>query len=201
MQMSAATHRESTPGRGTVESRPAQPPSDVRTPWATAGLVGLRLVLGFQFLWAFLDKLFGLGYATPGERAWVEGGSPTSGFLSGVDSGPLEGLFQDMVGVAALDWLFMAGLLGIGTALLLGVALRLAAASCALLLGLMWLATWPPAQFVEGVATRSPNPVVDDHVVSAFALLVLATLAGSSTGYLGRRWNALPVVRSQPWLR
>ena len=29
----------------------------------------LRIVLGFVFFWAFLDKLFGLGYATPSERA------------------------------------------------------------------------------------------------------------------------------------
>lgn len=47
----------------------------------------LRLSIGFVFLWAFLDKLFGLGYATPGARAWINGGSPTKGFLSNVDIG------------------------------------------------------------------------------------------------------------------
>ena len=26
------------------------------------GLLGLRLAIGFEFLWAFLDKTFGLGY-------------------------------------------------------------------------------------------------------------------------------------------
>ena len=37
------------------------------------------MVLGFEFLWAFLDKTFGFGYATPAERAWINGGSPTKG--------------------------------------------------------------------------------------------------------------------------
>ena len=44
-----------------------------------------------------------------------------------------------------MDWLFMIGLLGIGVALLLGVALRPAAASGALLVMMMWFAVWPPA--------------------------------------------------------
>ena len=30
-----------------------------------------------RFLWAFLDKAFGLGYATPSGNAWINGGSPT----------------------------------------------------------------------------------------------------------------------------
>lgn len=169
----------------------------------TVGLVGLRLALGVEFLWAFLDKLFGWGYATPGARAWIHGGSPTDGFLSGVSSGPLEGLFHSLAGVAGLDGLFMAGLLGIGAALLLGVALRPAAASGVLLLALMWLATWPPAKLADGQATGSTNPVVDAHVVAAFALVAVAVaaLAGSSAGPLGRRWARWSVVRAQPWLR
>jgi len=164
-------------------------------------LNGLRLVIGFQFLWAFLDKSFGLGYATPGARAWVDGGSPTKGFLSGVSAGPLEGTFNAMAGNAFYDWLFMAGLLGIGIALLLGVALRIAAASGGLLLMMMYLASWPLAKIGNGEPTGSNNPIVDDHLVSALALIVIATFAATSAGYLGRMWADLPLVRSQPWLR
>ena len=40
-----------------------------------------RILLGFVFLWAFLDKTFGLGYATEPAKAWINGGSPTTGFL------------------------------------------------------------------------------------------------------------------------
>ena len=97
----------------------------------TAGL--LRLAIGWVFLWAFLDKTFGLGYATPGENAWVDGGSPTTGFLSHVD-GTFAGVFNDLAGQGWADWLFMAGLLGIGAALVLGVFVNLATVSGALLL-------------------------------------------------------------------
>lgn len=45
-----------------------------------------------------------------------------------------------------VDCLFMLGLLGIGAALVLGVAMRLTAASGTLLLALMWLAEWHPAR-------------------------------------------------------
>ena len=74
-----------------------------------------RLSIGFVFLWAFVDKLFGFGFATPSERAWINGGSPTSGFLSVVE-GPFKGFFNGMAGYAWADWLIMVGLSGIGVA-------------------------------------------------------------------------------------
>ncbi|MCA9768379.1 MAG: hypothetical protein KC485_06135, partial [Gemmatimonadetes bacterium] len=83
-----------------------------------------RIALGFYFLWAFLDKTFGLGYATPAESAWIRGGSPTTGFLGGSIEGgsPFAGLWEFLLGLNPLvDILFMAGLLGIGVALLLGI--------------------------------------------------------------------------------
>jgi thiosulfate dehydrogenase [quinone] large subunit len=164
-------------------------------------LTGLRLTIGFEFLWAFIDKLLGLGYATPSARAWINGGSPTKGFLSGVTGGPLKGFFHSLAGAAGMDWLFMAGLLGIGGALLLGVALRPAAAAGSLLLIMMWFATWTPDKLADGLPTHSTNPIIDDHIINTFALVVIATLAGRSIGFLGRRWASLPIVRTQPWLR
>ena len=101
-----------------------------------------RIALGFVFLWAFVDKLFGFGFGTPTERAWINGGSPTTGFLSGVE-GPFADFFNGMAGQAWADWLFMAGLAGIGIALIAGVAMRIAAASGALMLVFMWLASLP----------------------------------------------------------
>ncbi|MDV9177050.1 hypothetical protein R6V09_43855, partial [Streptomyces sp. W16] len=35
----------------------------------------LRLLTGFVFLWAFLDKTFGFGYATASGKGWIDGGS------------------------------------------------------------------------------------------------------------------------------
>ena len=161
----------------------------------------LRLALGVEFLWAFLDKTFGLGYATPDARAWVHGGSPTKGFLSGVDAGPLQSLFNAIAGNPVIDWLFMLGLLGIGVALILGVALRIAAASGAVLLLMMWLASWPLASTVAGKPTGSTNPLIDDHIISALAIIVVGAYAAHSAGYLGRWWSHQPLVRRLPWLR
>src|SRR3546814_14036197 len=105
-------------------------------------MAALRVGVGSVFLWAFLDKLFGLGYSTPSERSWLNGGSPTEGFLSNVDVGPLAGFFRDIAGNVFIDWLFMLGLLGLGVAVIAGVALRLAAASGTLLMALMGAAEW-----------------------------------------------------------
>src|SRR3989344_6173071 len=82
-------------------------------------MLKLRLVMAFIFLWAFFDKLLGLGFATPGERAWVNGGSPTTGFLSNAVQGPFADIFRSLAGVGIVDWLFMLGLLFVGMTLLL----------------------------------------------------------------------------------
>ena len=125
---------------------------------AKIGLLGLRLAIGFEFLWAFLDKTFGLGYHTSNAKAWIHGGSPTTGFLSGVSVGPLQGTFHSLAGVTAVDWLFMLGLLGVGVALILGVALRPAAISGCTMLAMMYVASWPFAKMAGGVPTAFDQP-------------------------------------------
>lgn len=172
------------------------------TPVATKVIAALRLITGFVFLWAFMDKAFGWGYATPAGKAWVDGYSPTQGFLSHVAVGPLESVFHDWAGAWWVDWLFMLGLLGIGAALMAGVALRFAAAAGTLMMALMWAAEWPPARHLsDGAASTSANPVVDYHVAYAVVLIALAALHAGNTWGLGRRWAALPVVRDHDWLR
>jgi thiosulfate dehydrogenase [quinone] large subunit len=95
----------------------------------------------------------------------------------------------------------MLGLLGIGSALILGVALRPAAAAGALLVMMMWFAVWPPATIGGGQPTSSTNPVIDEHILEALALIVVAAFAGRSAGYLGRRWANLDLVKRFPFLR
>jgi thiosulfate dehydrogenase [quinone] large subunit len=148
-----------------------------------------RLCLGWTFLWPFLDKLFGLGHGTPSGSGWIDGGSPTEGFLLGA-SGPFAGYFQDIGGAAWADWGFMLGLLCIGTALLLGIGMRIAAISGAVLLVLMWSAVLPPAN----------NLFMDDHIIYALVLLGLAVVGAGNTLGLGRRWTETSVVRAYPWL-
>ncbi|MFI5588385.1 ANTAR domain-containing protein [Amycolatopsis sp. NPDC051758] len=103
------------------EARTAEwPVSSARGP----ALAVLRIVMGLTFLWAFLDKMFGLGYSTSSAQAWISGGSPTKGFLGHVQVGPMQSMLRDWAGAGWADWLFMLALLGLGVALLLGVALK-----------------------------------------------------------------------------
>ena len=176
-------------------------PGPIRTHTASRVLAVLRIATGSIFLWAFLDKAFGLGYATPGERAWINGGSPTKGFLSGVEVGPFQDVFHSIAGAAWADWLFMLGLLGIGAALILGIGLRVAAVAAGLMMAFMWAAEWPPAQYTSGgEATRSSNPVMDYHVVYAITAAALAVTHAGHTLGLGERWARLPIVRKNRWL-
>lgn len=151
----------------------------------------LRLGYGLTFLWAFFDKLFGWGYATKSADAWINGGSPTYGFLAFGAQGPFKDVYTSIAGAAWADVLFMVGLLGIGLALTAGVGMRVAGATGAILYVLMWTVSLPPEN----------NPVLDDHLLGAMALVVLAlSLAGDTAG-LGRWWARTPLVRRWPALR
>nr|WP_229799459.1 DoxX family membrane protein [Couchioplanes caeruleus] len=171
------------------------------TTGAARALAVLRISTGLVFLWAFLDKTFGLGYATPSARAWINGGSPTKGFLSSVDVGPLDGFFHAIAGDAWADWGFMLGLLGIGLALVLGIGMRLAAGAATAMMALMWAAEWPLAQHTAaGKPSGSTNPLVDYHVIYAIVAVVLALTYAGHTWGLGRRWARLPFVQKNRWL-
>ncbi|OQD57938.1 hypothetical protein BM536_000225 [Streptomyces phaeoluteigriseus] len=162
---------------------------------------GLRLLTGFVFLWAFLDKTFGLGYATGSGKGWIDGGSPTKGFLGGVAVGPMESTFHAWAGAAWADWLFMLGLLGIGLALIAGIGLRLAAVAGTAMMALMWIAAWPPAKHLsDGSASMSTNPFADYHLVYAVVLILLAAVGAGDTWGLGRAWARLPFVSRNRWL-
>ena len=150
--------------------------------WAIA-----RIALGWTFLWAFLDKTFGWGFATPAERAWMNGGSPTTGFLKGTGENALGGFFGSLAGQVWVDWLFMTGLLGIGLALMLGVGTRVAAVTGGLLLLMMWAAGLP----------LDTNPFMDDHIIYAIVLAGLAMANAGATLGLGK----LAIVQRHPILK
>jgi len=167
----------------------------------------LRLLLGWAFVWAFLDKMFGLGFATcratsaQGAKlasidyvcsaSMIKGGSPTFGFLTyATPASHLGGLFDwmpssgpDTIGVA--DVLFMAVLLLGGVALMLGIGTRIAAIGAAVLMLFMFLASevWP-----------ANNPVNSSHVIEMVAYLGIASVgpgAFSLQGWFDRKFPGL----------
>lgn len=84
----------------------------------------------------------------------------------------------------------MLGLAAIGVALILGIGMRIAAIAGGLLLVMMWTAVLPPEN----------NPFMDDHLIYAAVLVVLALLGAGDTLGLGRAWKRLPIVQRFPWL-
>jgi len=190
-RLSGRFHFSPRSARVSVAARPASA-VDAKE----ASIAGLRIGAGFIFLWAFLDKTFGLHYSTASKNAWIHGGSPTKGFLGHVAVGPFQTTFHSLAGNPVADWLFMLGLLGIGTALILGIGLRIAAVAGVALVATMWFAVYPPARHTAtGAATSSVNPLVDDHVLEALTLITVAAFGTGSRLGLGAAWANLPFVQ------
>ena len=171
------------------------------TSFGRRALALLRIAFGLTFLWAFFDKLLALGYHTGygqdgtldrfGDAAWINGGSPTEGFLKFGADGPFKEFYNNIAGAAWADWLFMLGLLGIGLALTLGIGMRIAAAAGALLYVMMWTVVLPPQN----------NPVLDDHVLGAISMVVLAAFYAGDTWGFGKIWASTRIVKDNPVLR
>jgi len=148
-----------------------------------------RIIIGWTFLWAFIDKLFGLGYMTPAERAWINGGTPAQGYIMGIES-PFASFFKLFANPVG-DALFMAGLLGIGVAMMAGAGLKIAAVTGTLLLLFMYLAELP-------LAVGGTNPITDSHWIEAILLIISAVTLSGDTWGLGRWWAR---VVGNSWLR
>lgn len=162
----------------------------------------LRVAIGLIFLWAFFDKVYGLGFSTCRdsetglvsymcENAWVNGGSPTLGFLKFGTHGPFSGFYQGLAGSVVVDWMFMLGLLFVGLTLTFGIMIRLGSLTASLMLFLMWTALLPPEH----------HPFIDDHII--YALLVLGFAFVHTCRHLGFGgwWSNLGFVKRNWILR
>ena len=161
-----------------------------------------RISLGFIFIWGFFDKLLGLGFSTCRDaatdqvtvmcsQAWVNGASPTSGFLQFATDGPMQGAYQAMAGNPLIDWLFMLGLLLIGAALILGIGVRVATVTGSLLMFMMWTSMLLPAN----------NPLIDEHIIYILLLAVIYFANDEQRLGLGAWWSRQELVKKYPVLR
>lgn len=152
-----------------------------------------RMLVGFYFLWAFFDKVFGLGFATPGERAWINGGSPTMGFLTNATAeSPLAGVFTAIAGAPLVDWLFMLGLFGVGVTLLFGVGVRVGAIAGAAMLLLMYVAEFPLT------LTGATNPLIDSHIIEMGIMAIVFFAVPDQRLSFAPVWRS--IVRDRTWL-
>jgi thiosulfate dehydrogenase (quinone) large subunit len=176
----------------------------------------LRVAAGWTFLWAFLDKAFALGFSTGrvlndagstvridffGDAAWIHGASPTAGALGFAMKGPFVHFYQTITGfqmtaagptsAAWIDWVYMLSMLLIGTALILGIGVRLAAIG-----GIIWMAIFYTATAIW----PEHNNFVDEHVIAALVLAGLF-LANAGRYYgLGKIWQRTELVKRHPIL-
>jgi len=166
----------------------AEKPADSMTKYVW---VALRLSMGWTFFWAFVDKLFGLGFATEAGKGWIDGGSPTFGFLNFAAKGPFAELYSGMAASPVVEWMFMLGLLGIGLPLLLGIGVRIAGSIGIVMYALMYTA----------LITPENNPFMDDHIVGMMIMAGLVLAAAGSPIGLGKLWVRTRLVKRYPILK
>jgi thiosulfate dehydrogenase [quinone] large subunit len=150
----------------------------------------LRFTIALIMLWAFFDKVFGLGFATPMAKSWLDGVSPTTGFLAFAPVGPLATLFKSLANNLIVDILFMGGLLGVGLSLLLGIGVKLACWVGAIMMFLIYLSLFPPAN----------NPLLDEHLIYVLVFIGLA-IRSQACFSLNKWWANTELVRRWSWLR
>ena len=165
----------------------------------------IRICLALIFLWAFADKMFGLGNTTclntdaktkvqtvevMCSKATIKGGSPTTGFLKNAAKGPMKTTYNKIAGNKVVDFLFMAGLLLIGLSLLTGIGIKVAVVSGVLLMVMMWSAVLSPAN----------HPFMDDHLIYALALVGISMSNDKQVWGLGGWWKKQSIVKKYPVL-
>ena len=161
----------------------------------------LRIGFGLTFLWAFFDKLLALGFHTGydqdgkldrfGDAAWINGAAPPRASSSSAPTARSRASTTASAAPSGPTALFMLALLGIGLALTLGIGMRVAAAAGAVLYLMMWTVALPPEN----------NPVIDDHILGAISMVVLAAYYAGDTWGLGKTWASTHLVKDAPVLR
>ena len=117
------------------------------------GLVVLRVVLGFGFFYAGLEKLLNFAgdekpWSAFGFLKFATGGTipNMTGLTDPMSHNPTQGLWTGLAAnptlLGVVDFLVVFGELAIGIALILGIATRLAGAFGAVMMFLFWIAAW-----------------------------------------------------------
>lgn len=149
----------------------------------------LRILLGWIMIWPFFDKLFGLGFATPSGSGFIDGGSPSS-FVTWVTKGVFAGFYESLAGNLVVDIVLLLALLVLGVTLTLGFASKLTTFGMVAFLLVMYTLVIPPTD----------NPVVDDHIIMAVAMLAVYFVGGFDRLSVSDRWKETYLVKRFPLL-
>ena len=168
---------------------------DYSETWVGYSVLGLRLVMGWVFLQAGLEKLFDGGVTDP--LAWS-----STGFLENAiaDANPLQALFEFFAGYGAVvDPLVIFGQILIGLALLLGVFVRFAAAMGALQMLFFWTAAWEGGPLAGFPVDH--GYLVDSSFVYILLLFGIAAVGAGRILGLDAKLEQSEIVQQNPSLK
>ncbi len=149
----------------------------------------VRIIFGWMFLWAFFDKMFGLGFETPAGSGFIDGGSPSS-FAVYVTDGLFKDFYLSIAGNGFIDILMMLGIIALGVSLTFGIASKLGTIGSVAFFLIMFSMHIPPTD----------NPLVDYHILYAFAIVAVYYLGGFRKLSLHDKWKSLKIVKRFPIL-
>lgn len=146
-------------------------------------LVVLRIVCGWLFFYAGITKIMNPAWSAAG---YLANAKTFPGFYGWLTSAPVLPVVN-----ALNEW----GLTLIGIALILGVVVRLASVSGALMMALYYfpILTFP--------YPNAHSYIVDEHIVYAAALIVLGAFRAGRVFGLERWCASLPLCSRFPMLR
>jgi thiosulfate dehydrogenase [quinone] large subunit len=157
----------------------------------------LRVAVGIIFLTAGLQKAFlsAEPFSAAGFLQFGTAGTPWLGTpVEGVVYNPTHELWVSLAGNAALmpivDWLVVAGQIAIGTALILGLFTRFAAAMGTLMMLLFFVAAW---EFEHGI--------VNQHLTYALVTGFIGYIGAGRYYGLDAVLEKMEAIRETPQLR
>jgi len=162
--------------------------------WVAWSVLSLRLIMGYVFLSAGLEKLLD-------PDGWSSAAflNPETPFGVTGDN-PLSGIFAEMSASASMvDPIVIFGQIMIGLALILGVAVRFAAFWGAVQMILFWLAALEGG-LLEGLPVEH-GYVVDSSLVYAFILFGLGAVGAGRVLGLDRHIEEMEFVKNNPWIK
>lgn len=157
----------------------------------------LRVAVGFIFLTAGIQKAFlsAEPFDASGFLKFGTAGTPILGApVEGVIYNPTQDLWVSLAGNAALmpvtNWLVVFGQIAIGTALILGLGTRFAAAMGTLMMGFFFLAAW---EFEYGI--------VNQHLTYLLVTAFIGYIGAGRYYGLDALIEKVSIVRQAPQLR
>jgi thiosulfate dehydrogenase [quinone] large subunit len=157
----------------------------------------LRIAVGFIFLTAGIQKAFlsAEPFSAAGFLKFATGGTPVLGApAEGVIYNPTQGIWVALAGNAAamdiVNFLVVFGQIAIGTALILGLFTRFAAAMGTLMMVFFFVAAW---EFEHGI--------VNQHLTYALVTAAIGLLGAGRVWGLDGLLEKVPLIARVPVLR